>query len=112
MRTLPPPSLAPNHTQQEVRCLELEEPSGWVSVPMHMEDDGGASSNPNTAAAGQQPCMSAYLIQLAVLSNHQNGRDTHLRQVVVLGPRPDPMRLLGHGTDFTSDEFRLFATLR
>ena len=28
----------------------------------------------------------AYVLQIAVLSNHQNGRDTHIRQVKLFGP--------------------------
>ncbi|CAE7817745.1 APC10 [Symbiodinium sp. CCMP2456] len=29
----------------------------------------------------------AFDLWLAVLTNHQNGRDTHIRQIKVLGPR-------------------------
>jgi hypothetical protein len=28
----------------------------------------------------------AHLVQIAVLANHQNGRDTHIRQVKIYGP--------------------------
>lgn len=28
------------------------------------------------------------MLQIAVLSNHLNGRDTHVRQIKVYGPRP------------------------
>ena len=28
----------------------------------------------------------AYVLQIAILSNHQNGRDTHVRQVKLFGP--------------------------
>ena len=31
--------------------------------------------------------LRAFLVQLAVLSNHQNGRDTHIRQIKIYGPR-------------------------
>ena len=30
------------------------------------------------------------MIQIAVLANHENGRDSHIRQIKVYGPRPDP----------------------
>ena len=31
--------------------------------------------------------LRAFFMQLAVLSNHQNGRDTHIRQIKIYGPR-------------------------
>ena len=37
------------------------------------------------AAAGGG--VRAYLVQLVVLTNHQNGRDTHVRQIKLYGPR-------------------------
>lgn len=30
------------------------------------------------------------MVQIAVLANHENGRDSHIRQIKVYGPRPDP----------------------
>lgn len=29
-----------------------------------------------------------FMLQIAVLSNHLNGRDTHVRQIKVYGPQP------------------------
>lgn len=29
-----------------------------------------------------------FMLQIAVLSNHLNGRDTHIRQIKIYGPRP------------------------
>jgi anaphase-promoting complex subunit 10 len=47
-----------------------------------------------------------------VLSNHQNGRDTHIRQVKIFGPRTSPAAMVGHGMEFTTTEFGQFATVR
>lgn len=58
---------------KEVALAELEEPCGWVVVPLR--PPGGGKS------------LSAYLLQLAVISNHQNGRDTHVREAKVYAPR-------------------------
>jgi len=55
--------------------------------------------------------VSAYLVQVAVLNNHQNGRDTHIRQLKVFGPRLDMMQASGH-THVTTVEFSQFATIR
>ncbi|XP_015908997.1 anaphase-promoting complex subunit 10 [Parasteatoda tepidariorum] len=59
------------HDLQEIEVVELNEPSGWVKIPL--KDSYG------------QP-IRTYLVQIAVLSNHQNGRDTHLRQIRVHSP--------------------------
>ena len=57
-------------------------------------------------------CLKAYFVQLAILTNHQNGRDTHIRQVKIFGPRLDAVHALGNLVGFTTDEFSTYATLR
>ncbi|KAI7840503.1 hypothetical protein COHA_005802 [Chlorella ohadii] len=84
---------------REVRCIDLQEPQGWVVVPLPPED------NPEAYLRG-------FLLQVAVLANHQNGRDTHIRQVRVFGPRTDPLRTLGHEVAFTSPQFGEFSACR
>lgn len=32
--------------------------------------------------------VNTFMLQIGVLSNHLNGRDTHVRQIKVYGPRP------------------------
>ncbi|XP_076316068.1 anaphase-promoting complex subunit 10-like [Tachypleus tridentatus] len=56
---------------QEVEMVELNEPSGWVVIPLK-------DSN-------ERP-IRIFLVQVAVLSNHQNGRDTHMRQIKIHSP--------------------------
>lgn len=58
------------HELEEVACLEVEEPSGWQSVRLDTD-----------------VIHRTHLLQAAVLAMHQNGRDTHIRQVTVFGPR-------------------------
>jgi anaphase-promoting complex subunit 10 len=60
------------HDLQEVELLDLNEPSGWVVIPLK-------------EGVGDTP-VRAFLLQVAVLSNHQNGRDTHIRQIKVHSP--------------------------
>ena len=57
-------------------------------------------------------CLRTYFLQVAVLSNHQNGRDTHIRQVKIYGPRTSPEAMIGQGMQFSSAEFAQFATVR
>ena len=61
---------------QEVRSLDLAEPTGWIYVRLKRPGDGDDGGG-----------MRAYLVQLLVQTNHQNGRDTHVRQIKVFGPR-------------------------
>lgn len=56
--------------------------------------------------------LKAYCMQLAILSNHQNGRDTHVRQIKVFGPRHDVLQPLGQEIGFTTVELSQFATIR
>ena len=53
-------------------------------------------------------------LKVAILSNHQNGRDTHLRLVRVFGPRSaDPLQaLLGIPCALRSPEMSMYATVR
>jgi anaphase-promoting complex subunit 10 len=85
---------------KELKVVQMHEPTGWIFVglPLDKEDRGGS--------------IRAYVLQLAVVSNHQNGRDTHIRQVKVYGPRQDPMKILGRETGFTSLKFNEYALCR
>jgi anaphase-promoting complex subunit 10 len=64
------------HDLEEVFLLDLEEPTGWVYVPV------GTAAN-----HGGQGVLRCHFLQIEVLAMHQSGRDTHIRQVKVFGPR-------------------------
>ncbi|BDA40715.1 Anaphase-promoting complex subunit 10 [Coccomyxa sp. Obi] len=83
---------------KEIKIVELNEPIGWVHIPLQP---------PNSTDN-----LKAYCMQLAILSNHQNGRDTHIRQIKVFGPRHDILQPLGQDIGFTTVEFSQFATVR
>jgi len=95
------------HDLREVCVVDLDEPVGWTRV--RLDANGGGETEMD--AEGGAP-LRAYFLQLAVLSNHQNGRDTHVRQVKIFGPRQSPMAMLGNGVSFTTTEFAQFATVR
>ena len=57
------------HDLEEVQKLELERPMGWVDVEL-----GGAHADGELRAG---------LVQVRVVANHQNGKDTHVRGVKV-----------------------------
>jgi anaphase-promoting complex subunit 10 len=56
---------------QEIEVVDLKEPVGWVKIPLKDMHD--------------HP-IRTFMIQVAVISNHQNGRDTHMRQIKVHSP--------------------------
>ena len=82
------------HDLHQVELIELEEPSGWLTV---------ALSN------GERP-LRTYMVQIAILANHQNGRDTHMRQIKIHAPLADT------GTynmpSFTSVDCAMYSTIR
>lgn len=54
--------------------IELNEPSGWCQIAVGEEEDATLP-------------LRTHLLQLRVMSMHQNGRDTHIRQLKIFGPR-------------------------
>jgi len=110
------------HDLRELQAVELEEPAGWVDIPLRLP--GGTCAPGRTACPSLTPpaltppllarrrSLKAYFVQLAILANHQNGRDTHIRQVKVFGPRLDAAHAAGRAVGFTTDEFAAYATLR
>ncbi|KAF8920115.1 anaphase-promoting complex, subunit 10-domain-containing protein, partial [Mucidula mucida] len=62
---------------QDVRIITLEKPDGWITFDV--------SSEPNEDGDGLKP-VKAYVLQIIVMSNHQSGKDTHVRGLRVLGP--------------------------
>nr|SVE87346.1 EOG090X051P [Daphnia similis]SVE87972.1 EOG090X051P [Daphnia similis] len=65
---------------QEVEVVELNEPNGWIAIPLK---------------DAQDKYIRTFMLQLAILSNHQSGRDTHLRNFSHLEEKictPDQLR--------------------
>ncbi|KAM3717323.1 Anaphase-promoting complex subunit [Dirofilaria immitis] len=87
----------------------FSEPVGWQVIDLR-DADGGPSR--------------AFVLQLQVVQNHQNGRDTHIRQMRIIGPiraRLDTgiKTLINAGTNinnvplkFTSQIIAQFASVR
>uniref|UniRef100_A0A1A9W4W1 Anaphase-promoting complex subunit 10 n=1 Tax=Glossina brevipalpis TaxID=37001 RepID=A0A1A9W4W1_9MUSC len=74
---------------KELQTLDLTEPTGWVAIPIK---DGVKS-------------IRTFMLQIAVLSNHQNGRDTRMRQIRIHAPvegRHYPLELFGFKEGLTA----------
>lgn len=88
------------HDLMDVTAIELHEPVGWVTVAL---PDPYGSMGP----------LQTHLIQLRILSMHQNGRDTHIRQLKVFGPRAETTVMGDTPIDsFKTVEMHQFALLR
>ncbi|XP_070540061.1 anaphase-promoting complex subunit 10-like [Ptychodera flava] len=83
------------HDLQEIEVLELTEPSGWVTISLEDSD--------------RKP-VRTFMIQIAVLSNHQNGRDTHMRQIKVYSPVQE--NSIAKLPVFNSVELSMHSTIR
>jgi len=95
------------HNLEEVRTVDVREPCGWCTIPLwrkwgedpldNVLDPGGGGdlgSEQDEAARGSKGVplwkrkpLRTHLVQICILSMHQNGRDTHVRQVKIFGPR-------------------------
>ncbi|XP_072995762.1 anaphase-promoting complex subunit 10 [Typha latifolia] len=85
------------HNLKEIKTVELVKPVGWVHISLSGTDP-------------RETFIHTFMLQLAVLSNHLNGRDTHVRQIKIYGPRPNPVP--HQPFHFTSREFTTYSTLR
>ncbi|XP_062520525.1 anaphase-promoting complex subunit 10-like [Corticium candelabrum] len=83
------------HDLEEVTVVTLTEPVGWTTILLTNKHN--------------QLCR-AFHVQVAILANHQNGRDTHLRQIRVY-TSPNDLSLEGF-PPFTSQEFKMWSSVR
>jgi anaphase-promoting complex subunit 10 len=70
---------------QTVLVVDLSEPVGWCILPLEappdpLDDDDESSSRIPLP-------IRTHLIQITILTMHQNGRDTHVRQLKLFGPK-------------------------
>ena len=64
---------------------EFHEPKGWQKISFQ-QLHGMEMQDPESV-------FKAKRLQIAILSNHQNGRDSHVRQIRILGPKREPAEL-------------------
>lgn len=100
---------------QEIEVIPLTEPSGnlfnthfkysykhllivgWVHIPIK--------------DIREKP-IRMFMIQIAVTSNHQNGRDTHMRQIKIHSPTEGQNISVNNFCNFSTVDFQQFATIR
>ncbi|KAG0658420.1 Anaphase-promoting complex subunit 10 [Rhodotorula mucilaginosa] len=64
----------------EIRLVDLPNPTGWQVIKFASEPEKVGTTS------GEEP-LKAHLLQVAILSNHMNGKDTHVRGIRVFAPR-------------------------
>jgi anaphase-promoting complex subunit 10 len=80
-----------------LRTDEVQEPQGWIVIPL---GKGSVSGYPGR------------ILQIGILANHQNGRDTHVRQIKVFGPREDVLSSIRSDVRWMTSEATMYATCR
>ncbi|KAK1077825.1 hypothetical protein LTR33_007755 [Friedmanniomyces endolithicus] len=76
------------HDIQEFAEMTFEQPNGWHEVdfnnvgPIEHDDDEDEDAD-DVIDWSKRPVLRAFLLQVRILENHQNGKDTHLRGVRV-----------------------------
>lgn len=92
------------HDLTDIRTVDFHEPTGWVIIdltksPILKDDD--------------QDCVRAHLLQVKILAMHQNGKDTHIRQMKIFGKR-EPPRVMAdlYHDDFKTVEMSQYCMIR
>lgn len=88
---------------QDVRVLSLDKPDGWITFDV--------SADANEEGDGFKP-LHAYIVQLIIIANHMNGKDTHVRGLRVLGPLEEPTSDREDPFPFTTPPFKMFECVR
>lgn len=83
---------------EAVAIRDLEQPRGWVTIPLN--EDGELHH--------------VFIVELSILANHQNGRDTHIRQCKVFVKPKTPLPRIRKDTRprYSTTLCQSFATIR
>ena len=111
------------HDLEEIKVVELNEPVGWCSVHLTggldpLDEIDEVDGKNSEQQASQKSPVRTHFIQIYIVSMHQNGRDTHIRQVKIFGPRAQgtfPERRAQFGCEvpaFQTVEMSQFSTIR
>lgn len=100
---------------QEIEVIMLTEPTGILKSLLYCK------LNKNVFLLGwvhipikdiREKPVRMFMIQIAVTSNHQNGRDTHMRQIKIHSPTEGRGIAMDTFGNFTTVDFQKFATIR
>lgn len=108
-----------HHTLLEIQALALREPGGWHHIDLtsrlgprpprlHADDDNGKDDRDDDRDDDErvERVFETRLVQLQVLANHQNGKDTHIRAIKLHGPVVPSSTTTEDGIPFHTRLFR------
>lgn len=82
---------------QEIEVVDLQEPNGWVHIPLKDLNDR---------------LVRTFMVQIAVIANHQQGRDTHLRQIKIHSSVEDRPVTTSEFAEWTTPECLQYVHIR
>ena len=77
--------------------VEFVDPVGWCIIPIQappdpLDDEDDDDEDENNPHRHKEPMpIRTHMVQISILSMHQNGRDTHVRQVKLFGPNREAL---------------------
>ena len=86
----------------EAKVVDFEEPVGWFSISLEEKNSEGVTI---------KPYIKTMTVQIVILQNTHNGRDTHIRNVKIFSPRENKSFDLTF-PNFESSDYTQFETLR
>jgi len=110
-----------HHDLQEIQVVDLKEPGGWFTIPLAQPRNEARKVNAASTctctlrdpdAGGAIDFIRTHFVQLAIISNHQGGRDTHIRQIQAYAPRRSQQPTFGEGLSFQTTALQQFASIR
>ena len=101
------------HDLIDVAVVELNEPIGWVNMDVQQMEETTGSSENSLPTKIKYP-LRCHFLQIKIMVMHQNGRDTHVRQVKVFGRRraAHEMPVLALNNLYSTIEMTQFAAMR
>ncbi|CAH7686763.1 anaphase-promoting complex, subunit 10/DOC domain-containing protein [Phakopsora pachyrhizi] len=91
------------HDLQVIKAVELKNPRGWQNIRLSSESEDeeepeSSDDSDEDVDDDTDTFIKGHLFQVAVLANHLNGKDTHIRCLKIFGPRAQAKpRLDGFG---------------
>ncbi|KAI9101022.1 anaphase promoting complex subunit 10-like protein [Phlyctochytrium arcticum] len=88
-----------NYDLQDLNRFEIGEGQGWIDFSLGDDDD---NSTP----------LRVHVLQICILANLQNGKDTHIRQLKVFAPPARHDMLPDDVLPFSNREYQMYSTFR
>jgi len=82
------------HDMQQFAEMSFEQPKGWIDVDFSKVGplpDSLMNGVEDVVEWSKRPVLRAFILQVRIVENHQNGKDTHLRglQIFAVDPTAD-----------------------